>query len=103
MYSYLDGDTLKDMLTKKDAEITELKGALSQEIACRIELKEKCVAYTELLESLKTRLEAADAMNKELHKVNTELQEKLASETKRADYTVLDEATFKQLSEVDNG
>jgi len=159
MYNYLDNDTLMDMLTKRDAEITELKAKLADtetvnaepnscttciykdrptsENPCShcfgrdkhtsvidkeltklkaeiTELKARLETYSygkiefydndeknrpliwdydrgsyyaddEYLQELKTRFEAADAMNKELHKVNTELQEKLASETKRAD------------------
>jgi uncharacterized coiled-coil protein SlyX len=63
---------------EKDDEITELKAQL---ISTRCDVR----CHQNKIAELVTRLEAADAMNKELHKVNTELQEKLTAETKRAD------------------
>jgi len=44
-----------------------------------------CAKKDAEIAELKIRYEAADAMNHELHKVNTELQGKLTAETKRAD------------------
>jgi hypothetical protein len=107
-----------DMLTKRDAEITELKAKLADTETVNAEPNSctTCIykdrptsenpcshcfgrdKHTSVIDKeltklkaefteLKTKFMAADTMNHELHKVNTELQEKLTAETKRANMT----------------